>query len=179
MEKRVYNFAAGPAALPLPVLEEAQRHLLALPGVGMSVLEISHRSKWFDEIIRTAEANLRRLLSIPDQYKILFLQGGASLQFSMVAINFLRGTGRSADYVLTGSWSEKALQEAQREGPARGAWTGKPEGYVRAPQQSELDLDANAASTTTTANIRQVSISITAQTAKSDPNYGSNNGYRT
>jgi phosphoserine aminotransferase len=145
MEKRVYNFAAGPATLPLPVLEEAQRHLLSLPGVGMSVLEISHRSKWFDEIIETAEANLRRLLNIPDHYQVLFLQGGASLQFSMVAMNFLRNSGTSADYIVTGSWGEKAIQEARREGPARMAWNGKAENYVRVPQQAELDLDPNVA----------------------------------
>lgn len=145
MEKRVYNFAAGPAVLPLPVLEEAQRHLLALPGAGMSVLEVSHRSKWFEEIIETAEANLRQLLSLPDQYHILFLQGGASLQFSMVPMNFLRGSSQSADYVLTGSWSEKARREAQREGAARVAWSGQDEGYVRVPGPTELDLDPNAA----------------------------------
>jgi phosphoserine aminotransferase len=145
MENRVYNFAAGPATLPLPVLEEAQRHLLALPGVGISVLEISHRSKWFDEALETAEANLRRLLNVPDNYKILFLQGGASLQFSMVAINFLRGTGLSADYIVTGSWGEKAAQEARREGSARVAWHGQADNHSRVPHQAELDLDPRAA----------------------------------
>ncbi|MBI3951851.1 MAG: 3-phosphoserine/phosphohydroxythreonine transaminase [Acidobacteria bacterium] len=144
MEKRVYNFSAGPATLPLSVLEEVQRHLLTLPGVGMSILEISHRSKWFDEILETTESNLRRLLHLPDHYKVLFLQGGASLQFSMVAMNFLRGSGKSADYILTGSWSEKAIQEARREGSVRVAWTGKAENCVRVPQQAELDLDPNA-----------------------------------
>ncbi len=145
MEKPVYNFAAGPATLPRPVLEETQRDLVSLPNVGMSVLEISHRSKWFDEIIETAEGNLRRLLNIPDAYKILFLQGGASLQFSMVPINFLRGTDRSADYIVTGTWGEKALAEAKREGPVRVVWNGKSENYVRAPQPTELDLDPKAA----------------------------------
>jgi phosphoserine aminotransferase len=145
MEKRVYNFSAGPAMLPLSVLEQAQRELLSLPGAGMSVLEISHRSRWFDEIIEPAEANLRRLLSIPSHYHVLFLQGGASLQFSMVPMSFLRGSGKSADYILTGSWSEKALQEAKREGPVRVAWSGKPENYARVPKPEELEPNPNAA----------------------------------
>ena len=114
MTQRVWNFSAGPGVLPLPVLEEAQRDLLCLPGVGASVLEISHRSKHFDAIIQEAEANLRQLLNIPDHYHVLFLQGGASLQFAMVAMNLL-GDG-SADYILTGSWGEKALKEAQLVG---------------------------------------------------------------
>src|ERR671932_957427 len=103
MTERIFNFSAGPAVLPLPVLEEAQRDLVALPGVGMSVMEISHRSKTFDEIIGNAEAGLRELLGVPENYHVLFLQGGASLQFSMVPMNFLPKEG-SADYVLTGSW---------------------------------------------------------------------------
>src|SRR4026208_1852023 len=100
---RVYNFSAGPAVLPLPVLEEAQRELIALRGVGMSVMEISHRSKPFDEIIQGAEADMRTLGGIPANYKVLFLQGGASLQFSMVPMNLL-ATGQTADYILTGDW---------------------------------------------------------------------------
>ena len=100
-ESRVYNFSAGPAVLPLPVLEEAKRDLVALPGVGMSVMEISHRSKTFDEIIHGAEADMRKLGGIPDNYKVLFLQGGASLQFSMVPMNLLT-PGTTADYIVTG-----------------------------------------------------------------------------
>ena len=107
-ESRIYNFSAGPAVLPLPVLEEARRDLVALPGVGMSVMEISHRSKTFEEIIQGAEADLRKLGGIPDNYKVLFLQGGASLQFSMVPMNLLP-EGGSADYVVTGAWSQKAV----------------------------------------------------------------------
>src|SRR3990172_5078455 len=102
MEKRVYNFSPGPAMLPLPVLEEAQRDLVALPGAGISILEISHRSKTFGAIIEQAEANLRKLLAIPAGYQVLFLQGGALLQFGMVPMNLLRGTGKSADYLVTG-----------------------------------------------------------------------------
>src|ERR671920_217496 len=117
MTERIFNFSAGPAVLPLPVLEQAQRELVSLPGVGMSVMEISHRSKTFDEIINRAESGVRELLGVPDNYHVLFLQGGASLQFSMVPMNFLPKDG-SADYIITGSWGKKALKEAKREGTA-------------------------------------------------------------
>lgn len=143
MAQRVWNFSAGPGMLPLSVLEEAQRDLLALPGVGMSVLEISHRSKWFDAIIEEAEQNLRELLRIPSHYKVLFLQGGASLQFAMVPMNLLGGG--SADYIVTGSWGEKAYKEAVKVGKARLAWNGKAENYTRIPRPDELELDPNAA----------------------------------
>ena len=115
MTERIFNFSAGPAVLPVPVLEEAQRDMLSLPGVGMSVMEISHRSKTFDDIIGQAESGLRDLLKIPNNYHILFLQGGASLQFSMVPMNFLPPDG-SADYIITGSWGKKALKEAKKVG---------------------------------------------------------------
>src|SRR5262244_3346 len=100
MTERIYNFSAGPAVLPESVLEEAQRDLVALPGVGMSVLEISHRSKPFDEIIQAAEADMRALAGIPANYRVLFLQGGASTQFSMVPMNLLT-PGSTADYIIT------------------------------------------------------------------------------
>src|SRR5947208_2396864 len=112
---RVHNFAAGPAVLPLPVLEEMQRDLIALPGVGMSVLEISHRSKPFEAILARAEADIRTLGNVPSTYKVLFLQGGASTQFSMVPMNLL-GSGATADYIDTGSWAEKAIKEAKKVG---------------------------------------------------------------
>ena len=102
MEKWRFQFFAGPAVLPLPALEEAQRDLLALPGTGISILEISHRSKKFGQILAQAEANLRTLLGIPDNYRILFLQGGALLQFGMVPMSSLRNTGKPADYIVTG-----------------------------------------------------------------------------
>src|SRR4051794_36075856 len=105
--ERIYNFSAGPAVLPVDVLQEAQRNLLSLPGVGMSILEISHRSKTFDEVIQGCEADMRTLANIPANYKILFLQGGASLQFSMVPMNLLP-QGGSADYIVTGVWGQKA-----------------------------------------------------------------------
>ncbi len=144
MTERIFNFSAGPAVLPLPVLEETQRNLLSLPGVGMSVLEISHRSKAFDEIILGAEADMRKLASIPDNYRMLFLQGGASLQFSMVPMNLLTA-GSSADYILTGIWSKKALKEAKRVGRTNVAATTEPENFARIPRQDELNLDPEAA----------------------------------
>ena len=145
MEKRVYNFSPGPAVLPLPVLQEAQRDLLALPGTGISILEISHRSKAFDKIINQAEANLRTLLKIPDNYRVLFMQGGALFQFGMVAMNLLHGTGKPADYIVTGTWSKKASDEAKTQGAVHVAWDGKSGNYNRVPKQSELNLDPNAA----------------------------------
>src|SRR5580765_3802456 len=108
---RVFNFSAGPAVLPLPVLEEAQRDLIALPGIGMSVMEISHRSKTFEDLLHKAQDDIRTLARVPANYKILMLQGGASLQFSMVPMNLL-GAGATADYIVTGAWSQKAVTEA-------------------------------------------------------------------
>jgi phosphoserine aminotransferase len=141
---RIFNFAAGPAMLPLEVLEQAQRDLIALPGVGMSILEISHRSKPFDEIIQGCEADLRTLAGIPDGYHVLFLQGGASLQFSMVPMNLLPAGG-SADYIVTGAWSQKAVKEAKRVGGVKIAATTEAENFTRVPRQEELKLDPNAA----------------------------------
>jgi len=144
MTERVFNFSAGPAVLPLPVLEQAQRELISLPGVGMSVMEISHRSRVFDEIINGAENGLRELLHIPQNYQLLFLQGGASLQFSMLAMNFLPAGG-SADYILTGSWGKKALKEAKKTGAVNVAATMADGGFTRVPGNDELKLDPNAA----------------------------------
>jgi phosphoserine aminotransferase len=141
--QRVYNFSSGPAMLPLPVLEEAQRDLLALPGVGMSVLEISHRSAAFDAIIEHAERDLRTAGSIPDNYRILFLQGGASLQFSMVPMN-LMPAGGAADYIVSGVWSEKAVKEAKRVGTVNIAATTAAENFSRVPRQDELKLSPTA-----------------------------------
>lgn len=137
---RVFNFSAGPATLPESVLEEAQRDLLCLPGAGASILEISHRSPAFDAILEEADANLRQLLSIPDGYQILFLQGGASLQFSMVPMNLLRGAGKTAAYIRTGSWGKKAVAEAQKEGQVQSVWDGGPD-YNRVPQVGEYSFD--------------------------------------
>ena len=141
---RAFNFSPGPGALPLAVLEEVQRDLLALPELGVSVLEISHRSKWFEGVLASAEENLRRLLAVPDNYRILFLQGGASLQFAMVPMNFLPA-GATAEYIVTGSWGEKALEEAKKLGGARAAWSGKGESYIRVPGAGELsEVDPRA-----------------------------------
>jgi len=144
MEKRLYNFAAGPAVLPLPALEEAQRDLLALPGVGISVLEISPRSAAFEKIVQAAEANLRKLLDIPENYHVLFLQGGAQLQFAMVPMNLLRNTGKTADYIVTGTWGNTANKQAKTQGATRIAWDGKDTNYTRVPADSELDLNPEA-----------------------------------
>ena len=149
MEKRIYNFSAGPAVLPEEVLLEAQKELFALPGVGMSVMEISHRSKTFDAILQEAKENLKKLLDIPDNYAILFLQGGASLQFSMVPLNLMPPKNK-ADYISTGSWSKKAIKEAKRVGSVNiAATTEETEDdkkyFKRIPKQSEIKLDPDAA----------------------------------
>jgi len=149
MEKRIYNFSAGPAILPEEVLTEAQKDLFTLPGVGMSILEISHRSKTYDAIHAEAKEGLKKLLDIPDDYSIMFLQGGASLQFSMIPLNLMPPKNK-ADYILTGSWSKKAIKEAKRVGTANiAANTEESEGdkkfFKRIPKQSELKLDSDAA----------------------------------
>jgi len=143
--QRVYNFSPGPAVLPLSVLEEAQRDLLALPGLGVSVLEIGHRTKWFEKILATASANLRALLSIPDNYKIVFLQGGSRLQFSMVPMNLLHAPESSADYIVTGTWGQTAAQEAQRAGATSIAYTAKATNFDRLPSERDLKLNPEAA----------------------------------
>ncbi len=148
---RIFNFAAGPAILPLPVLEEAQRDLVALPGVGMSVMEISHRSKTFDAIIHTAEADLRELGGIPDHYKVLFLQGGASLQFSMVPMNLLT-PGTTADYIVTGDWGKKALKEAKKVGSTHLAASTEAGQFKRIPSDADLSLTPGAAYVHMTSN---------------------------
>jgi phosphoserine aminotransferase len=141
---RIYNFSAGPAVLPVPVLEEAQRNLVELPGVGMSVLEISHRSKTFEDILAKTEADIRALGNVPANYKVLFLQGGASMQFSMVPLNLLTA-GATADYIVTGAWSQKAVKEAQRVGTVNIAATTESDNFSRLPAASEIKLTPGAA----------------------------------
>src|ERR1700680_4227436 len=148
---RIYNFSAGPAVLPLPVLEEAQRDLVALPGVGMSVMEISHRSKAFDQIIQGAEAHMRALGGIPDHYKIVFLQGGASLQFSMVPMNLLT-PGATADYLITGDWAKKAMKEAKKVGTTHVAASTEEGNFRRIPKAHEIRLTPGAAYVHMTSN---------------------------
>jgi phosphoserine aminotransferase len=148
---RIHNFAAGPAVLPLPVLEQIQRDLIALPGLGMSILEISHRSKAFEAIIAKAGADIRTLAGIPANYHVLFLQGGASLQFSMVPMNLLTA-GATADYIDTGSWAGKAIKEATKVGAVNVVGSTKADRYSRIPAQPELALTRGAAYVHMTSN---------------------------
>ena len=145
---RVYNFSAGPAVLPEEVLKQAASEMLDWHGCGMSVMEMSHRSKEFAQIIEEAEADLRALAGIPDNYKVLFLQGGASSQFAAVPLNLMRpredGSPAVADYIVTGSWSKKAWKEAKIYGDARLATSTEDEGYTRIPAASELALSPDA-----------------------------------
>ncbi len=140
---RVYNFSAGPAALPEEVLQQAQEEMLDWQGSGMSVMEMSHRGKDFVSIAEQAEADVRELLSIPDNYKVLFLQGGASSQFSMVPMNLLQGKA-SADYLNTGSWSKKAIAEGEKYCAVRIAGAA-PKGVFAVPAAEGLDLNPEAA----------------------------------
>ena len=148
---RVFNFSSGPAVMPVPVLERIQRDLVALPGVGMSILEVSHRSKVFEEIITRAEATLRDLAGIPANYTVLFLQGGASLQFSMVPLNLL-GPNQTADYIVTGSWTEKAAKEAKKVGTVNIAASSAGDKFGRIPRQEEYQLTPGAAYVHITSN---------------------------
>lgn len=142
--ERIFNFSAGPGTLPVKVLEEAQRDLLCLPGAGASILEISHRSPSFDEVILSAEANMRKLLNISEDYAVVFLQGGATTQFSMIPMNFL-AKDHCADYVLQGAWSKKAIGEAKKCGNVNVIWDGSSEKFSRVPKQSEFKTNAGAA----------------------------------
>jgi phosphoserine aminotransferase len=144
-EKRLFNFSAGPAVLPVPVLERIRNEMLCLPGCGASILEISHRSKQFIAIQEAAKQRLIRLLQIPESHEVLFLQGGARLQFSMVPMNLLRGSKAPAQYVLTGSWGKYALGEAKKEGPVEVLYDGAEHGYARLPTPESLPIRSDAA----------------------------------
>ena len=141
---RVFNFSAGPAVLPEPVLQQAAAEMLDWHGSGMSVMEMSHRGKEFIEIHANAEADLRELMGIPKNYKVLFLQGGASAQFAVVPMNLLRGKTK-ADYVNTGQWSKKAISDAKKYCKVNVAASSESENFTRAPKQSEWKLDPDAA----------------------------------
>jgi len=143
MMRKIYNFSAGPAIMPQPVLEEAREEMLSLAGIGMSVMEISHRSKPFAAVLEAATSGIRQLLRIPDNYQVLLLQGGATLQFSMVPMNFL-GSNETADYVITGSWGKKAIKEAKRCGEANVIYSGAESGFTSTPGQDELRFSPNA-----------------------------------
>ena len=139
---RVYNFSAGPAVLPEEVLKEAAAEMLDYNGTGMSVMEMSHRSKAYQEIIDTAEADLRELMNIPDNYKVLFLQGGASQQFAMIPMNLMKN--KKADYIVTGQWAKKAYQEAKLFGDARVVASSEDKTYSYIPDCSDLDISEDA-----------------------------------
>lgn len=138
------NFSGGPGALPESVLEQARESLQAVPGVGLSILGISHRSDWFAGVVAELESRIRRLLGLPDNYHVLFLQGGATQQFSMLPMTLLAGSAQAADYLHTGYWSGKALPEARREGPVRVVWSGESEGFRRLPRDEELQFAPDA-----------------------------------
>lgn len=139
---RVYNFSAGPAVLPEEVLKEAAAEMLDYNGTGMSVMEMSHRSKAFEEIIQTAEKDIRDLMNIPDNYKVLFLQGGASQQFAMIPMNFMKNG--VADYIITGQWAKKAWQEAQKYGKANAVASSADKTFSYIPDCSDLPIDDDA-----------------------------------
>jgi len=141
---RSHNFNAGPAVLPLAVLEQARDEMVDYRGSGMSVMELSHRSTYFEGIINEAEADLRSLLGIPSDYSVLFLQGGATLQFNMIPRNLLPAD-RSADYTLNGAWGKAAIKEAEKVGKARVVGSTEKSNFNFMPPQAELDLDPNAA----------------------------------
>ena len=144
---RIWNFSAGPAVLPQSVLEQVRDELLDWHGAGLGVMEMSHRGKEFTAIIEQAEADLRELLGVPSNYRVLFLQGGATQQFAQIPMNLLAGefANRSADYLVTGSWSKKALKEAQRFGRVRCAATTEGNGFLTLPEPTLIDLDPQAA----------------------------------
>ena len=149
--ERIFNFSAGPAVLPVSVLEQAQSELVSLPGVGMSILEVSHRSKVFEDVLARAEADIRQLANVPANYRVLFLQGGASLQFTMVPMNLL-SEGTTADYLVTGAWSAKAVDEAKKIGKVHVAATTKAEQFTRIPRAEEIVLTPGAAYVHMTSN---------------------------
>ena len=139
---RVYNFSAGPAVLPEEVLAEAAEEMMDYRGCGMSVMEMSHRSKMFQQIIDEAEADIRDLMNIPDEYKVLFLQGGASTQFAMVPMNLMKN--RVADYIITGQWAKKAWKEASIYGKANAIASSEDKTFSYIPDCSDLPVDADA-----------------------------------
>ncbi|AIE86309.1 phosphoserine transaminase [Fimbriimonas ginsengisoli] len=163
---RVFNFSAGPSTLPVPVLEKAQAEMMNFRGTGMSLMEMSHRSAPFEEVLHNAEADFRALLGIPDRYKVLFLQGGASTQFATIPMSYLPA-GKKARYVITGSWGKKALESAKILGDAEVVWDGKSGNYNDVPNDLALDASDDVAYTHFTSNetIQGVRFST-------DPNWG-------
>ena len=138
------NFSGGPGALPESVLRQVQESMIEVPGVGLSILGISHRSAWFAAVIAEVEANIRNLLGLSEDFHVLLLQGGATQQFSMVPMTLLHGKTQPADYLHTGYWSGKALPEARREGPIRVLWSGESTGFRHLPSDDELPFSPDA-----------------------------------
>ncbi len=148
---RVFNFGAGPAALPLPVLEKAHKEFLDFQSSGMSIMEMSHRSKTYQAVIDSAEAGIRRIMCVPDNYSVLFLQGGASTQFAQIPLNLL-GKGQVGDYVNTGSWAEKAIREGKVVGDVNVIWDGAETNYMTMPKAAEITESENSAYVHITSN---------------------------
>jgi phosphoserine aminotransferase len=167
MTDRVFNFSPGPAVLPVEVLEQARDEMLSLPGVGMSILEISHRSPAFDRILEETLAAVKALLGLGDSHEVVFLQGGASLQFSMVPMNLLRGQAGAADYVITGTWGATGAKEARREGKVHVAWDGAATKHDRLPTEREIALSTQPAYVHITSNE-----TIQGVQWKHDPDFG-------
>ena len=166
MEKRIYNFSAGPSILPEEVLLEAQKDLFSYKGQGLSVMEMSHRSKSYEEIIKSAEKDLRELLNVSDEYAVLFLQGGATLQFSMIPLNLMPPNNK-ADYINTGAWSKKAIKEAKRVGEVNVAATSEGSNFNFIPKQDALNLSPDASYVHFTSNN-----TIFGTQFKTEPNVG-------
>lgn len=139
------NFSGGPGILPEKVLAETQQAILSVPEVGLSILGISHRSDWFKAIIDETERNIRHLLKLPDDYAVLFLQGGASLQFAMIPMLLLRNSGKTAEYIRSGYWSDKSIPDARLEGTVKIIWDGEAYGFRRLPSPAELSCSEDAA----------------------------------
>jgi phosphoserine aminotransferase len=143
--QRVFNFSAGPAALPLPVLQEIQEEMVCYPGAGASIMELSHRGKVFISIMEDAEATIRSLLGISDEYAVLFVQGGSALQFSMIPANLLKGTNKTAQYLLTGAWGKKAFGEAKKEGKVEASYDAAASNYNHVPGPGDFTVKDDAA----------------------------------
>ena len=144
MENRIFNFAAGPCTLPVPALKIAQNEFLDYEGAGMSLIEMSHRGPLYDKVHSSAMANVREVLGVPDNFDVLLLQGGATLQFAMIPMNFL-AQGKTGEYVNTGTWGKKALSDGKKIGATRVIWNGEADGFTRMPAANEIKVGDDAA----------------------------------
>ena len=144
MTNRIFNFSAGPCTLPLPALEKAQNDFVDYQGAGMSLIEMSHRGKHYDEVHHEATANIRDVLNVPESHEVLFIQGGATLQFAMVPLNFM-ADGKTTEFINTGTWVKKAIADAEKIGPTRILWTGEAENFTRIPEKDDYKVGGDAA----------------------------------